>query len=157
MYAKEFAKGFVAWDQWKENPARAAGTVTFNFLTLGAGPLKAASAGRVGTAAKVASTVAKVGEVIDPIGAAVKVTGHAVPRIAEVAANLRGVNDIPDLTAPHSVLELSDGSRLVIEDGKFIAYDKHGDLVGEAPKQERSLTEGAAPAPERELAGAGAT
>ncbi len=157
VYAKEFAKGFVAWDQWKENPARAAGTVTFNFLTLGAGPLKAASAGRVGTAAKVASTVAKVGEVIDPIGAAVKVTGHAVPRIAEVAANLRGVNDIPDLTAPHSVLELSDGSRLVIEDGKFIAYDKHGDLVGEAPKQERSLTEGAAPAPERELAGAGAT
>jgi hypothetical protein len=66
------------------------------------------------------------------------------------------VNDIPDLTAPHSVLVLSDGSRLVIEDGKFIAYDKHGDLVGEAPKQERSLTEGTVPARERELAGAGA-
>ncbi|MGK5696567.1 hypothetical protein ACSNOJ_27390 [Streptomyces sp. URMC 128] len=155
-YAKEFAKGFVAWDMWEENPSRAAATVVFNGLTLGAGPLKVASAGKAGAAAKVATTVAKVGDAIDPINAAVKVTGHAVPRIAEVAANLRGVNDIPDLTAPHSVLVLSDGSRLVIEDGKFIAYDKHGDLVGEAPKQERSLTEGTVPARERELAGAGA-
>ncbi|MFF9805588.1 hypothetical protein ACF1G5_10700 [Streptomyces coeruleorubidus] len=155
-YAKEFAKGFVAWDMWEENPSRAAATVVFNGLTLGAGPLKVASAGKAGAAAKVATTVAKVGDAIDPINAAVKVTGHAVPRIAEVAANLRGVNDIPDLTAPHSVLELSDGSRLVIENGKFIAYDKHGDLVGEAPKQERSLAEGTGPARERELAGAGA-
>jgi uncharacterized protein YukE len=155
-YAKEFAKGFVAWDMWEENPSRAAATVVFNGLTLGAGPLKVASAGKAGAAAKVATTVAKVGDAIDPINAAVKVTGHAVPRIAEVAANLRGVNDIPDLTAPHSVLVLSDGSRLVIEDGKFIAYDKHGDLVGEAPKQERSLAEGTRPARERELAGAGA-
>lgn len=155
-YAKEFGKSFVAWDMWKENPARAAATVVFNGLTLGAGPLKVASAGRVGTGAKVASTVAKVGDAIDPIGAAVKVTGHAVPKIAEVAANLRGVDDIPDLTAPHSVLELSDGSKLVIEDGKFIAYDRHGDLVGEAPRQERSVTEGAVPERERELASAGA-
>ncbi|WP_435280361.1 hypothetical protein [Streptomyces koelreuteriae] len=154
-YAKEFAKGFVAWDMWEENPSRAAATVVFNGLTLGVGPLKLASAGKAGTAAKVASTVAKVGDVIDPVSAAVKVTGHAVPRIAEVAANLRGVNGIPDLTAPHSVLELSDGSRLVIKDGKFIASDKHGDLVGEAPKQERSLTEGAVPARERDLAGVG--
>ena len=156
-YAKEFGKSFVAWDKWKENPARAAATVVFNALTLGAGPLKIAAAGKAGTAAKVATTVAKVGEVIDPVGAAVKVTGHAVPKIAEVAASLRGVDDIPDLSAPHSVLELSDGSRLVIEDGKFIAYDKHGDLVGEAPKQERSLTEGTVPSRERELAGAGST
>jgi hypothetical protein len=154
-YAKEFGKSFVAWDMWKENPARAAATVLFNSLTLGAGPLKIASAGRVGTGAKVAGTVAKVGDAIDPIGAAVKVTGHAVPKIAEVTANLRGVNDIPDLTAPHSVLELSDGSKLVIEDGEFIAYDRHGDLVGEAPRQERSVTDGTAR--ERELAVAGAT
>nr|WP_222109840.1 hypothetical protein [Streptomyces cupreus] len=155
VYAKEFAKGFVAWDQWQENPARAAGMVTFNVLTLGAGPLKAASAGRAGTAAKVVNTVGKVGEVIDPVGAAVKVTGHAIPKIAEVAAGLRGLDDIPDLSAPHSVLELSDGSKLVIEDGRFIAYNKHGDLVGEAPRQERSPAEGTAPARERELAGAG--
>ncbi|EGX60934.1 hypothetical protein SZN_04853 [Streptomyces zinciresistens K42] len=155
-YAKEFGKSFVAWDMWKENPARAAGTVVFNTLTLGAGPLKIASAGKAGTAAKVATTVAKVGDVIDPIGAAVKVTGHTVPKIAEIAANLRGVDDIPDLSAPHSVLELSDGSKLVLADGKFIPYDQHGDLVGEAPKQEHSVPERTVSARERELAAAGA-
>ncbi|WP_328870974.1 hypothetical protein OHT76_13095 [Streptomyces sp. NBC_00287] len=157
VYAKEFAKGFVAWDQWKENPARAAGMVTFNILTLGAGPLKAASAGKASTAAKVANTVGKVGEVIDPVGAAVKVTGHAIPKISELAAGLRGVDDMPDLSAPHSVLELSDGSKLVIEDGRFIAYDKHGDLVGEAPRQEPPVAEVAASARGHELSGVGAT
>ncbi|MDI9834454.1 hypothetical protein [Streptomyces sp. KAU_LT] len=157
QYAKEFGKSFVAWDMWKENPARAAATVVFNGLTLGVGPLKAASAGRAGTAAKVATSVAKVGDAIDPISATVKVTGHAVPKIAEVAASLRGVDDVPDLSAPHSVLELSDGSRLVVEDGQFIAYDKHGDLVGEAPKQEHPVPEGTVSAREREFAGAGAT
>ncbi|NUV61631.1 hypothetical protein [Streptomyces sp. CAI-85] len=155
-YAKEFGKSFVAWDMWKENPARAAATVVFNGLTLGAGPLKIASAGKAGAAAKVAATIAKVGDAIDPISATVKATGHAIPTIAQVTENLRGVHNVPDLRAPHSVLELSDGSRLVIEDGKFIAYDKHGDLVGEAPRQEHSLAEGTAPAREREFADAGA-
>ncbi|MFI6803912.1 hypothetical protein ACIBO6_02670 [Streptomyces luteogriseus] len=140
QYAKEFGKSFVAWDMWKENPARAAATVVFNGLTLGAGPLKIASAGKAGTAAKVATTVAKVGDVIDPVGAAVKVTGHAIPKIAQVTENLRGVSSVPDLRAPHSVLELSDGSKVVIENGEFIPYDKHGDVVNEAPKQERSTT-----------------
>ena len=50
-YAKEFAKGFVAWDMWEENPSRAAATVVFNGLTLGVGPLKAASAGKACAAA----------------------------------------------------------------------------------------------------------
>lgn len=158
-YAKEFGKSFVAWDMWKENPARAAATVLFNGLTLGAGPLKVASAGRVGTGAKVASTVAKVGDAIDPIGAAVKVTGHAVPKIAEVTANLRGVDNVPDLTTPHSVLELSDGSKLVVENGEFIAYDKHGNVASDAPKAERSsAAEGTSEElarRERELAGVG--
>ncbi|GGW82860.1 hypothetical protein [Streptomyces lomondensis] len=158
-YAKEFAKGFVAWDMWEENPSRAAATVVFNGLTLGVGPLKAASAGKAGAAAKTAATVAKVGEIIDPLGAAVKVTGHAVPTIARVTHNLRGVNDIPDLRAPHSVLELDDGSKVVIENGEFIAYDKQGNVVSNAPTQERSATSQATPeqtpAGERQLVGAG--
>ncbi|SBT95954.1 hypothetical protein GA0115233_11981, partial [Streptomyces sp. DI166] len=155
VYAKEFAKGFVAWDQWKENPARAAGLVTFNLLTLGAGPLKAVSAGKAGTAAKVANTVGKVGEVIDPIGAMAKATGYA-PKLADLTASLRNTNVIPELAGARSVLELSDGSKLVIEDGRFIAYDRHGEVVGEAPRQEPSLAEGTVPAQERELAGVGA-
>ncbi|MFF7767750.1 hypothetical protein ACFZC7_14715 [Streptomyces massasporeus] len=158
-YAKEFAKGFVAWDMWEENPSRAAATVVFNGLTLGAGPLKVASAGKAGTAAKVATTVAKVGDVIDPVSAAVKATGHAIPRIAQVTENLRGVNNVPDLRAPHSVLELDDGSKVVIENGEFIPYDKHGEVVRNAPKAERSASSGDAPEElagrERELAGVG--
>ncbi|MFF5572561.1 hypothetical protein [Streptomyces luteogriseus] len=160
-YAKEFAKGFVAWDMWEENPSRAAATVVFNGLTLGAGPLKVASAGKAGTAAKVATTVAKVGDVIDPVSAAVKVTGHAIPRIAQVTENLRGVNNVPDLRAPHSVLVLDDGSKVVIENGEFIPYDKHGDVVSHVPKQERSAaaeaTPESTPVRERELAGVSAT
>ncbi|MET9578916.1 hypothetical protein ABZY30_25690 [Streptomyces massasporeus] len=158
-YAKEFAKGFVAWDMWEENPSRAAATVVFNGLTLGAGPLKVASAGKAGAAAKAAATVAKVGDVIDPVGAAVKVTGHAIPKIAQVTENLRGVNNIPDLRAPHSVLELSDGSKVVIENGEFIPYDKHGNVVSDAPKAEQSAATGDTPEElagrERELAGVG--
>ncbi|WP_171110511.1 hypothetical protein [Streptomyces sp. Z423-1] len=157
-YAKEFAKGFVAWDQWGENPARAAATVVFNGLTLGAGPLKAASAGRAGSAAKAAATVAKVGDAIDPFSAAAKVTGHAMPKIAEVTANLRGMDRIADARAPHSVLEFSDDAGrtvLVVEDGRFIVL-KDGKAVTDAPMQERSVTAEATAGRERELAAVGA-
>ncbi|WP_230886981.1 hypothetical protein [Streptomyces spinoverrucosus] len=157
--AKEFAKSLVAWDMWKENPARAAATVVFNGLTLGAGPLKVASAGKAGAAAKVATTVAKVGDAIDPIGAAAKVTGHALPRIAQVAENLRGVNGIPDLRAPHSVLELSDGSKVRIEDGEFIPLDRDGNAISDTPRQESPADVRAAQhgtPSQRELAGVSA-
>lgn len=158
-YAKEFAKGFVAWDMWKENPARAAATVVFNGLTLGVGPLKIATAGKAGAAAKVGATVAKVGEAIDPIGATIKVTGHAIPRIAEVTQNLRGANGISDLRAPHSVLELPDGSKVRIENGEFIPVDRDGNAISDTPRQE-SPTEVRAVQhqmpPQRELSGVGA-
>ncbi|MFI8892577.1 hypothetical protein [Streptomyces paradoxus] len=161
-YAKEFAKGFVAWDMWDENPSRAAATVVFNGLTLGVGPLKAASAGKAGAAAKTAATVAKVGEVIDPLGAAVKVTGHAIPRIAQVTESLRGVNNVPALRSPHSVLEFSDASGrsvLVVEDGRFVVL-KDGEVVSDVPTPERPAsapgTREQVPVRERELAGVSA-
>ncbi|MEG3632154.1 hypothetical protein V5O46_31750, partial [Streptomyces sp. C6-003] len=91
-YAKEFGKSLVAWDMWDENPARASATVVFNLLTLGAGPLRAASAGRAGAAARTAATVAKVGDAIDPISATAKVTGHAIPTIARVTDSLKGMD-----------------------------------------------------------------
>ncbi|MDX6361529.1 MAG: hypothetical protein QOC85_532, partial [Streptomyces sp.] len=160
VYAKEFGKSFVAWDTWKENPARAAATVVFNGLTLGAGPLKIASAGRAGTAAKVASVTARIGDAIDPVSAAARVTTRGIPRIAEVTANLRGVNDIPDLRTPHSVLELADGSKVRIEDGTFIPVDKHGHVIHDAPRQEATAearaTPEETPARQREPAGVGA-
>ncbi|MFF7734897.1 hypothetical protein [Streptomyces sp. NPDC007984] len=161
-YAKEFAKGFVAWDMWEENPSRAAATVVFNGLTLGVGPLKAASAGKAGAAAKTAATVAKAGEIIDPLSAAAKVTGHAIPRIAQVTQNLRGVNNTPALHTPHSVLEFSDAtgrSVLIVEDGRFLVL-KDGKVVTDTPLRERSLAADAKPGQaamqDRELASVGA-
>ncbi|MFI9614316.1 hypothetical protein ACIHCM_22085 [Streptomyces sp. NPDC052023] len=157
-YAKEFAKGFVAWDQWEENPARAAATVVFNGLTLGAGPLKAASAGRAGSAAKAAAAVAKVGDAIDPFSAAAKVTGQAMPKIAEVTANLRGMDHMAGARAAHSVLEFSDAAGrtvLVVEDGSFIVL-KDGKAVTDAPMPERSVTAEATAGRESELAAVGA-
>ncbi|MGW3421327.1 hypothetical protein [Streptomyces phaeochromogenes] len=160
VYAKEFGKSFVAWDMWQENPARAAATVVFNGLTLGVGPLKAASAGKAGAGARAAATAARVGEIIDPISAAAKVT-HALPRIAEVTANLRGLNNVPDLRAPHSVLELSDGSRVRIENGEFIRVDDAGRAISDTPRHEPAADTRAeqpeATPPRRNLAEVGAT
>ncbi|MFD5518148.1 hypothetical protein [Streptomyces sp. NPDC127066] len=159
VYAKEAAKAYVAWDMWKENPARASATVLFNLLTLGAGPLKAASAGKVGATAKVASVTAKIGDAIDPINAAARVTVRGIPKISEVTANLRGLNDIPDLRAPHSVLELSDGSKVIVEDGKFVPVDGDGKVFSDAPRKEATVaaTPEGAPTHQREPVGVGAT
>ncbi|WP_393097040.1 hypothetical protein [Streptomyces sp. LN325] len=160
VYAKEFGKSFVAWDMWKENPARAAATVVFNGLTLGVGPLKVASAGRVGTAAKVASVTAKIGDAIDPINAAVKVTTRGIPKIAEVTANLRGLNGIPDLRTPHSALELPNGAKLLVKDGQFIRVDDAGRAISDTPLHEPPADARAAQhetPSEKELAGVGAS
>ncbi|MGI5518407.1 hypothetical protein [Streptomyces sp. CA-106131] len=128
-YAKEFAKSFVGWDDWSTNPGKAMGTVIFNGLTLGAGPLGAASrvgsaAGEVSAAARVAGTLSKVGEVLDPIGAASKAVGvaaRALPRVADLTAGVRAATDAAAASdATHSFLQLSDGSHLRISDGEFI-------------------------------------
>ncbi|MGW0775162.1 hypothetical protein ACWD01_16275 [Streptomyces sp. NPDC002835] len=128
-YAKEFAKAFVGWDDWGSNPGKAMGTVIFNGLTLGAGPLGAASkagsaAGKAGTASRVAGAAAKIGEVLDPIGAAAKTAGVAargLPRVAELTAGIRGATDAAAASdAAYSVIEYPNGAQLRIQDGEFI-------------------------------------
>ncbi|MGW7046276.1 hypothetical protein ACWGDT_26995 [Streptomyces avermitilis] len=128
-YTKEFAKSFVGWDDWSTNPGKAAGTVIFNGLTLGAGPLGAASragsvAGEASAAARVAGTLAKVGEALDPIGAAAKTVGAAarvLPKVSELTAGVRAATEAAaHADTAHSVLRLADGSELRISDGEFI-------------------------------------
>ncbi|GHK01041.1 hypothetical protein SY2F82_28380 [Streptomyces sp. Y2F8-2] len=148
--AKEFGKSLVAWDQWQENPTRAAGTTVFNVLTLGAGPLAVVSkTSEVGAVAKSASVAAKVGEFMDPVSVGLKATGKAVstmPKLSEVTAKIfTGADSSADAQRVHSVIELDDGSKVVIENGEFIAYDKHGDVVGNALKQERHVPSEATP------------
>lgn len=164
--AKDFAKSMVAWDMWSENPARAAATVVFNGLTLGAGPLAiAAKGGEVGAVAKGAGIAAKVGEYIDPVAVGLKATGKAIsalPKLSDLTAGIRtGIGASADSQRIHSVIELGDGSKVLIEDGKFIPVDKHGNVIGDTPRQEASAdaraTPEETPAQQREPAGVGAS
>lgn len=159
--AKEFAKGIVAWDQWEENPARATGTVLFNVLTLGAGPLAAASkAGKGGLASNAAGAAAKAGLYMDPLYVGLRATGAAagkLPKLSDLTSRITAATGAAaDAQRVHSVIELEDGSRVVIKNGEFIAYDRHGNLVADAPVRQGSGLPEAAVVRERELAGVGA-
>jgi hypothetical protein len=143
-YAKEFAKSFVGWDDWQTNPGKAMGTVIFNGLTLGAGPLGAASragsaAGEAGAAARVAGTLAKVGEMLDPIGAATKTVGmaaRALPKVSDLVSGVRAATEAAATAdKAHSFLQLSDGSQLRLDNGQFIPA-KHGELITSPPPHE---------------------
>lgn len=126
--AKEFVKGLVAWDDWGTNPGKAFGTVLFNGLTLGSGPLGAtakglSAGGKAGAGARALGTVAKVGEVLDPVGAAARTVGAAsrtLPKISELTAGVRAATDAAaSADSAHSVLRLPDGSEVRVEDGRF--------------------------------------
>ncbi|MFI1950360.1 hypothetical protein ACH437_00615 [Streptomyces xinghaiensis] len=164
--AKDFAKGLVAWDMWGENPARAASTVVFNGLTIGAGSLAARGAADAGAAAKVAGAAGKVGVYLDPVSAALTLGGKAagaLPKLSEVTTGVRaGVEATADAQRVNSVMELGNGAKLIIEDGRFIPVDKHGNVHTQQPRQElaadaqRTAPE-QTPARDRELTPVGAT
>ncbi|WP_326653782.1 hypothetical protein [Streptomyces sp. NBC_01750] len=140
--AKDFGKGLVAWDMWGENPARASATVTFNLLTLGAGPAAvAAKGGEAGALAKAAGTASKVGTYLDPLSAGLTVGGKAIsalPKLSEVTAGIRNVFDTTASSQRlHSVIELPDGSKVLIKDGKFIPVGADGKVNTAAPHAEK--------------------
>ncbi|GHB10110.1 hypothetical protein [Streptomyces chryseus] len=163
-HAKEFGKSFVAWDDWGTNSGKAVGTIIFNGLTLGAGPLGAASkvgsaAGKAGAASRVAGTLAKVGEVLDPIGAAAKTVGVAartLPRVADLTAGVRAATATAGRT--HSFIEFPDGSQLRVEDGQFTPGRKGVPDTTPAPREPAAAARTpSSEAPRRhELVGAGA-
>ncbi|WP_051722531.1 hypothetical protein [Streptomyces albus] len=164
--AKDFAKGLVAWDMWGENPARAASTVVFNGLTIGAGSLAAKGAADAGAAAKVAGAAGKVGVYLDPVSAVLTLGGKAagaMPKLSEVTTGVRaGVEATADAQRVSSVMELPNGSKLIVEDGRFIPVDKHGNVHTQPPRQElaagaQRATPERTPARDRELAAVGAT
>ncbi|MFF4184793.1 EndoU domain-containing protein [Streptomyces sp. NPDC001691] len=164
--AREFFKGLVAWDDWKDNPSKAAGVVTFNFGTaLVGGVLRGAGkAGEAGEAASKASRAATAAAnlitYLDPVAAGLKIGGTAVskmPSIAELASHIRGGSSADHI---HSTWELKDGSKVVVEDGKFIPFDKDGKPLSQpAPEgvdARHPITSDAPPgAPERHPVGVG--
>ncbi|MFC5724066.1 hypothetical protein ACFP1Z_28250 [Streptomyces gamaensis] len=160
--ARDFGKSFVAWDMWEKNPGQAAGTVVFNVLTLGIGAAaagKLGEAGKAGTAAKVGATALRAGEYLDPLSASLKLGGKALgslPKISDVTAAIQQrVGAALGADRVHSVLELADGSKLRLEDGKFIPVDADGKVVKDAahhePRADQRAVSGDMPA-ERELA-----
>ncbi|APY88584.1 hypothetical protein DCW30_31675 [Streptomyces alfalfae] len=146
---REFGKAFVAWDQWEEHPVQAAGTVTFNALTLAAGPLGAvakggSAAGKVGLGAKAAGIGAKIGTYADPFSAGLTLGGKAVgklPTVAEVTSRIRaGAGATANLERVHSTLEF-EGTRVRVEDGEFILLDAESNPIRDAAPHEKSADE----------------
>lgn len=87
---KETAKALVAWDEWGNNPSRAAGAFTFNILTTvftgGAG-----TAAKTGGIAKAVSLAGKAGRIIDPMTYVAKTAGFGLTKVGDVMASLKAV------------------------------------------------------------------
>ncbi|MEV0123582.1 hypothetical protein AB0I16_18970 [Streptomyces sp. NPDC050703] len=157
---REFGKAFVAWDQWEEHPAQAAGTVTFNALTFAAGPLGAvakggsaaakagAATGKVGLGTKAAGIGAKIGTYADPFSAALAVGGKAVgkvPTIAELTSRLTAkAETTPEIQGVHSVLEVG-GHKVLVKDGQFLPLNAEGRPIRDTARSEAASTQRAAP------------
>lgn len=88
-------KGFLAYDQWKTNPARAAGAFGFNVLTVagteGIGSA-ASGAGKAGAAARTLSVVGKVGRTIDPMTYIGKVGKFAFVKVGDTFSTLKNLH-----------------------------------------------------------------
>ena len=149
---KQTVKGFVAYDEWKTNPGRAAGAVIFNAVTVlgteGAGSA-ASGAGRAGAAARVVSAAGKVGRVIDPMTYVGKAGAFAFTKVGDTFSALKGLRTgatadlfkqadafrspkIPDTAIPYldsttgKVVFLTDEGHILNADGSLRQH------VGEA-------------------------
>ncbi|MFJ3700737.1 MULTISPECIES: hypothetical protein [unclassified Streptomyces] len=117
---KETGKALIAYDQWGENPARAAGAVTFNVVTTvftGGTGGAVAGGGKAALAAKALSAAGKVGRFVDPMTYIFKGAGFGLTKIGDVMTGLKGLGtiEIPPLpdnvfTLPEGAVRLSDGT-----------------------------------------------
>ncbi|MFP1625883.1 hypothetical protein ACLB9X_12065 [Streptomyces sp. 5K101] len=110
---KETGKALVAWDQWGENPGRAAGAVTFNVLTTvftGGTGGAVAGAGKAGAVAKVLSVAGKAGRALDPTTYIFKGAGAGLSKIGDVMAGLKGMGKIEFPPIPEGAITLPEGS-----------------------------------------------
>ncbi|MGW7102186.1 hypothetical protein [Streptomyces sp. NPDC054838] len=113
---KETGKALLAWDQWSENPSRAAGAVTFNVVTAiftdGAGA-GASGAGKAGAAAKALSFAGKAGRAIDPMTYVFKGAGAGLSKIGDVMAGLKGIGKIEIPKISEGAFALPDGASML--------------------------------------------
>ena len=94
---KGLGKGLIAYDTWSEDPARAAGGVGFNLLTIVV-PAGAAVSGvkgaatAAGTSGRVANAFAKgakVADMVDPVALGINGARAALPKLGDMATGLR--------------------------------------------------------------------
>ncbi|MEU1215741.1 hypothetical protein ABZ424_25740 [Streptomyces sp. NPDC005790] len=117
---KETGKALIAYDQWGENPARAAGAVTFNVVTTvftGGTGGAVAGGGKAALAAKALSAAGKVGRFVDPMTYIFKGAGFGLTKVGDAMAGLKGLGtiEIPPLpdnvfTLPEGAVRLADGT-----------------------------------------------
>ncbi|MFF2325594.1 MULTISPECIES: hypothetical protein [unclassified Streptomyces] len=111
---KETAKAMVAWDQWGNNPSRAAGTLTFNVLTTaftGGTGGAVAGGGKAGITAKALSVANKASKAVDPMTYIFKGAGAGLTKISDVMTELKGMGrtEIPQID--EGAFSLPDGGR----------------------------------------------
>ncbi|MFE9723665.1 hypothetical protein ACFYQ5_08730 [Streptomyces sp. NPDC005794] len=117
---KETGKALIAYDQWGENPSRAAGAVTFNVITTvftGGTGGAVAGGGKAALAAKALSTAGKVSRFVDPMTYVFKGAGFGLTKVGDAMAGLKGLGtvEIPPLpdnvfTLPEGAVRLADGT-----------------------------------------------
>ncbi|MFI6723546.1 hypothetical protein [Streptomyces atratus] len=110
---KETAKALVAWDQWGNNPSRAAGAVTFNALTTvftGGTGGAVSGAGKAGMVAKTLSFVGKTGRIVDPMTYVFKGAGAGLTKIRDVMAGLKGMGRVEFPPLPDNIITLPEGA-----------------------------------------------
>lgn len=159
-YTKEFGKGFIAYDQWQEDPARAHAVTTFNVLTLfagGAGGL--ARLGKGGRFAQTAGTVAKVGDILDPISGTAKAARGLsnLPKVSEVLTNVTAHLKLPKSHFPETALDLSNRYR-IDRDGNLVPLHPDGTPNPTPAVREPAAADRVASSPSagRQTAGVGA-
>ncbi|SCD45627.1 hypothetical protein [Streptomyces sp. DvalAA-19] len=109
---KETGKALLAWDQWSENPSRAAGAVTFNVVTTvftGGTGGAVAGGGKAALAAKALSFAGKAGRAIDPMTYLFKGAGAGLTKISDVMAGLKGMGNIEVPSLPDHIYTLPEG------------------------------------------------
>ncbi|QDQ13427.1 YwqJ-related putative deaminase [Streptomyces spectabilis] len=100
-------KGLIAYDEWSKNPARAAGLVGFNALTILA-TRGAGAAAKGGAAAKTISAVSKFGRAVDPFTYVAKGVQFGVTKVGDLLTPLRNARTVTGLDAPAGSYHLVD-------------------------------------------------
>ncbi|MEV3928294.1 hypothetical protein [Streptomyces sp. NPDC049944] len=110
---KETGKALIAYDQWGDNPSRAAGAVTFNVVTTvftGGTGGAVAGGGKAALAAKALSAAGKVGRFVDPMTYIFKGASFGLTKVGDAMAGLKGLGTIEIPPLPDNVFTLPEGA-----------------------------------------------